>query len=182
MNVSFESKRARKGAVLLSLLFLAVSSMGMGPLVATATPPVAQAAVTAPMITVTDIEGQELSLAENVAEGKPTVIYFMASWCPICATNWESLNRVVPKYEGSVDFIAISIDPTDTVDVLQKLAEEKGFTFRTSPGNVDAMMQFRVTAQTAKFAIDGEGNIVYRHDGALSEAEWESVFAQLVNG
>ena len=166
-----------------SSLFSIIATAALVLAVAIAQPVAATAQIeTAPMITVTDIEGHELSLANNVADGRPTVVYFMASWCPICATNWESLSQVVPRYEGKVDFIAISIDPTDTVEVLTRLAADRNFAFRTAPGNIDAMMQFKVMAQTAKFAIDGEGNIVYRHDGALTEAEWEYVFSQLSDG
>ena len=184
MKLIFESGTFRFAIAALGLLLLTTSSAETS-LSSTGFPVAVAGAQTgdaAPMITVTDITGKEFSIADNVAAGRPAVVYFMASWCPICATNWEALSAVVPKYEGKVDFIAISIDPTDTLEVLQELAEQKDFQFRTSPGNVDAMMQFGVTAQTAKFAIDKNGNVVYRHDGALSEAEWDYVFAQLGDG
>lgn len=164
------------------LLTVAMTSAEVG--LSSASSPVVQSGAleTAPMITVTDITGKELSLAANVATERPTVVYFMASWCPICAMNWEGLNQIVPKYEGTVDFIAISIDPTDTAEVLEELAAARNFAFRTSPGNIDAMLKFKVTAQTAKFAIDKNGKIVERHDGALTAAEWDAFFAQLING
>ncbi len=120
--------------------------------------------------------GEEFSLAKNVEEGKPTVVYFMASWCPKCAQNWESLNEVYPKYEDDVEFIAVSIDPTDTQDVLAELAVEKGFVFKTTPGNPQLATDYNVAEQTTKFAIDAQGNIVNKHVGVLSTQEWDEFF------
>jgi len=129
---------------------------------------------------VTAVSGREISLSSNVEQEKPTVVYFMASWCPSCAKNWESLNEVYPKYKDDVDFVAISIDPTDTPEVLTDLASDKAFVFDAAPGNNEVLQNFDVTKQTAKFAIDSDGNIVERHDGILSTEEWDAFFAQLV--
>jgi cytochrome oxidase Cu insertion factor (SCO1/SenC/PrrC family) len=136
--------------------------------------------VQAAPLEVQTLDGESFSLADNVEAGKPTVVYFMASWCPTCAKNWEALNVVVPRYADEVEFIAVSIDPTDDVTTLQELATEKGFTFATSPGNPDLALDYDVTKQTAKFAINREGNIVQRHDGALSEEEWDAFFQSTI--
>lgn len=87
----------------------------------------------------------------------------MASWCPICAKNREALNEVYPKYEDQVNFVAISIDPSDTQPVLQDLAEDKEFVFNTVPGNPEIVKQFGVEGQTEKFGITADGEIVYHH-------------------
>ena len=42
------------------------------------------------------------------------------------------------------------------------------------------MMRFNVTAQTAKFAIDKDGNIIEHNDGAFTAEEWDAFFAQLI--
>jgi len=120
--------------------------------------------------------GEEFSLETNIQEGKPTVVYFMASWCPKCAQNWEALNEVYPKYEGDIEFIAVSIDPTDTQEVLADLAVEKGFVFKTTPGNPQLASEYGVAEQTTKFAIDAQGNIVNKHVGVLSAQEWDAFF------
>lgn len=134
----------------------------------------------APAFSIEKTSGGTLSLQEANAEGKPVVVYFMASWCPTCAKNWAALNEVYPEYEDRVEFIAVSVDPTDTKPVLEQLAIDRGFKFATSPGNPELAQQYQVTKQTAKFAIDKEGNIVERHDGALSAEEWRAFFDQLL--
>lgn len=136
-------------------------------------------AKSAPDFTITDLEGNEISLSENIENGKPTVLYFMASWCPSCAKNWDSLNAVYPDYKDYVSFVSVSVDPTDTNSVLSELSNERNFMFPTSEGNPELARSFNVYAQTTKVAIDSQGNIVYRHDGVLSEEQWRELFDQL---
>ena len=135
--------------------------------------------VQAAPINVQTIDGEQFSLESNINEGKGTVVYFMSSTCPTCAKNWEALNEVYPEYEDRVDFVAVSVDPTDSVAVLSDLAVEKNFVFATSPGNPQLAVDYSVTKQTAKFAIDSNGNIIERHDGALTAAEWRAFFEQV---
>lgn len=133
----------------------------------------------APEFTATTSGGRQISLSSLTGD-KPTVIYFMASWCPSCAQNWEELKVVYPEYKDRVNLISVSIDPTDTADVLTKLSQEKGFMFETVPGNVELVKLYNVNSQTTKFGIDKNGNIVETHVGVLSAAEWRQFFQKLL--
>lgn len=135
--------------------------------------------VTAPTFAGRTTGGEQVSLDSYLSNDKGVVIYFMASWCPVCAKNWEALNEVLPEYEDRVHFIAISVDPSDTQPVMEKLAAERGFLFATMPGSPEIATAYGVQKQTAKFAIDSEGNIVARHDGALSADEWRAFFEKV---
>jgi cytochrome oxidase Cu insertion factor (SCO1/SenC/PrrC family) len=133
----------------------------------------------APVFSKTTTSGEEFSLSKNIEEGKPTVVYFMASTCTKCAKNWEALNEVYPEYEDKVDFVAISVDPTDSDTVLKKLGTDKEFRFETVAGDAQLAAQYEVFKQTAKIAVDKEGNIVERHDGVYSTEEWRTLFESL---
>jgi len=133
----------------------------------------------APDFETTTTNGHTFTLSDSIAEGKPTVLYFMASWCPKCAQNWKGINTAYPKYEDNINFLAISIDPTDDAATLKQLAEDKGFVFDTVPGNPEIARLFNVKKQTAKFAIDSDGTIIKRHDGVYSAEEWDKLFASL---
>jgi len=166
-------------------MVLLVGCAPHSPDVATPKAPVKQTAETtvdvrqAPDFSVTSVSGKEISLAKSKKEGKPTVVYFMASWCPKCAKNWQGINEAYPAYKDKVNFVAISIDPTDDVDTIRTLAEEKGFVFEAAPGNPDVAKAFGVTEQTTKFAIDADGNIVNTHKGVLSPEEWDDFIASV---
>lgn len=136
----------------------------------------------APNFEVTTIDGQTISLEQSLNDGKPVVVYFTASWCPTCARNWPVLSEVYPEYEGDLTLVAISIDPTDTEDVIRKLAEEQNFTFPSTEGKPDIMMDFGVTGQATTVGVDLDGNIVFKKPGqALSADEFRELFSGLLN-
>lgn len=134
----------------------------------------------APDFQVTTIEGETVSLQESLDNNTPMVVYFTASWCPVCAKNWPVLSRVYPDYKDKLNFIAIGIDPTDTREVMMKLAEEKGFTFPLTWGHPQIMVDFDVPSQATTVGINREGNIVFqKNKTALSEEEFRELFDRL---
>ncbi len=135
----------------------------------------------APAFEVTTVDGQTISLEQSLADGKPVVVYFTASWCPTCARNWPAMSEVYPEYEDKLTMVAISIDPTDTEDVIRKLAEERGFTFPSTAGKPDIMIDFGVSGQATTVGIDRDGNIAFKKPGqALSANEFRNLFAGLL--
>ena len=162
------------GIVVLAIMLVVAGCTKSGESVGQAEQVVAVKA--APSFTVETIEGRTVSLDAYKAEEKPIVLYFMASTCTSCAKNWKNINEVYPEYQGVVDLVAVSVDPTDDRELLKKLAADKGFTFETVEGNPQLAVQYDVKKQTAKFAIDKEGNIVSRHDGVLTAEEWRELF------
>ena len=135
----------------------------------------------APAFEVTTIDGQTISLEQSLADGKPVVVYFTASWCPTCARNWPAMSEVYPEYEDKLTMVAISIDPTDTEDVIRKLAEERGFTFPSTAGKPDIMVDFGVSGQATTVGVDRDGNIAFKKPGqALSADEFRELFSGLI--
>ncbi len=136
----------------------------------------------APDFQVTTIEGDSVSLEQSMADNKPMVVYFTASWCPICAKNWPVLSEVYPDYEDKLNLIAIGIDPTDTKDVMTKLAKEENFKFPTTWGHPQIMVDFGVESQATTVGINRDGKIAFqKNKTALSEQEYRKLFDQLVS-
>jgi len=136
----------------------------------------------APSFEVTTIEGQTISLNQSLEDGKPVVVYFMASWCSTCARNWPVISEVYPEYEDKLTFVAVSIDPTDTEDVIRNLASERNFKFPATEGIPQLMLDFGVTGQATTVGVDRDGNIVFKKPGqALSADEYRELFAGLLN-
>jgi peroxiredoxin len=136
----------------------------------------------APAFEVTTIDGQTISLDQSLEDGKPVVVYFTASWCPTCARNWPAMSEVYPEYKDKLTMVAISIDPTDTNDVIRKLSEDRGFTFPSTAGNPQIMMDFGVSGQATTVGVDRDGNIAFTKPGqALSADEFRELFNGLLN-
>ncbi len=141
----------------------------------------AQAQKKAPDFEVTTIDGKKVSLKQSVKDNKPTVIYFTASWCPMCAKNWPALSEVYPEYKNKLNFVAIGIDPTDDEKVMRKLAKEKGLTFPITAGNPKVMIDFGVQSQATTVGIDRKGYVAFQKDKTvLSADEYRALFDQLV--
>jgi len=134
----------------------------------------------APDFTATTITGETVSTKSYLASGKPTLVYFMASWCPTCAKNWPSLNQVYSEYKDQVNIVAISIDPTDTKDVLSKLSSDEGLIFPMVPGNPQIMVDFGVKGQATTVGVDAKGNIVFIKSGEFSLEQYRSMIKGLL--
>ena len=135
----------------------------------------------APNFEVTTISGDTISLEESLQNDKPVVIYFTASWCPLCAQNWPALSEVYPEYEDQLTLVAIGIDPTDDDETMRKLAEEKGFTFPVTRGIPDIMLDYGVESQATTVGINKEGNIAFRKNKmVLSADEYRKLFDELI--
>lgn len=136
----------------------------------------------APDFEVTTIEGDTVSLKQSIEADKPMVVYFTASWCPICAKNWPVLSKLYPEYKDQLNLVAIGIDPTDDEEVMRKLSEEEGFTFPITKGHPDIMMDFGVESQATTVGINRDGFIAFqKNKTALTEEEYRELFDGLLN-
>jgi len=134
----------------------------------------------APAFSVTSVEGEKFSLKKSLEEEKPTVIYFTASWCPMCAKNWPALSEVYPEYKDKLNLISISIDPTDDKEVMEKLSKQKGFSYPVAPGNPKVMVDFGVKSQATTVGIDKNGYIAFRKNKTvLSADDYRELFDKL---
>lgn len=135
----------------------------------------------APKFEVTTIDGQNISLDQSLSEGKPMLIYFTASWCPMCAKNWPAIAELYPEYKDRVNFVAISIDPTDDDAVMSKLAREKNLNFPLVKGSPQIMLNFGVDSQATTVGVNDEGYIEFQKDKTvLSVQEYRELLEQLL--
>lgn len=136
----------------------------------------------APSFSVTTVDGQTISLEQSLEDGKPVVVYFMASWCSVCARNWPAISEAYPEYEEELTFVAISIDPTDTADVIRKLAKDRNFKFPVTAGMPQLMLDFGATTQATTVGINRDGDIVFmKNKENLSADEYRDLFTGLLN-
>lgn len=136
----------------------------------------------APNFEVTTLEGSSVSLEQSIEENKPMVVYFSASWCPTCAKNWPVFSELYPEFKDDLNFISISIDPTDTKEVISELVEDQGITYPSTWGHPGIMVDFGVKAQATTVGINRDGYIEFiKSNTALSKEESQALFNQLVD-
>lgn len=127
-----------------------------------------------PSVTLTDINGNTVNTAELSNDGKPMVISFFATWCKPCQRELKAIHEVYDDWqdETGVKVIAVSIDEAQNAQKVKPLVEGKGWDYEVLlDTNSEFKRQLGVNDIPHVFVIDGEGNIVWNHQGYVDGGE-----------
>lgn len=133
----------------------------------------------APDFTLVDIEGNTIT-RDGLTQDKPVLLYFMATWCPYCKSDYEAIRNVYPEYEDKVSLVAVSIDPTDSSKKLKEYKESNNNPGYFAPLRGSILQDYLVKGTTYKYGISKEGKIIYKKVGAVGKDEWRRIFETLV--
>ncbi|MCL2060437.1 MAG: TlpA family protein disulfide reductase [Oscillospiraceae bacterium] len=85
----------------------------------------------APDFAMVDWDGNNVTLHELIANGKPIVLNFWASWCPPCKGEMPEFELAYQELGDSVQFIMLDITDgqRETRDIGAKFINDEGYTF-----------------------------------------------------
>lgn len=124
----------------------------------------------------------ETSLHEIIAEGKPILINFWATWCPFCVEEFPMLDRAYEEYGEDVRFLIVdAVDgERETKEMGKAYVEENGYHF---PIYFDmdyaGMSAFGTTSLPTTIAINAKGELVLTRKGALTEEVLDEILKQI---
>lgn len=128
-----------------------------------------------------NVNGGQVSLLDIQKGGKPTVIYFFATWCPVCDADLKTLNSVYEKYHGKVDILVVGFDPSENSDIIKQYAANKGYSWNFAEYNRDALLHFKIITQATKIGLNSKGSTVFTDGyGVLSANDWTSKLDKLL--
>ena len=131
--------------------------------------------------TLRNVNGDQISLAELQKSGKPVLIYFFATWCPVCEKDLRSLNSTYQKYQGKIEVVVVGFDPTETSEQIRQYRQGRGYTWAFAEYNKDALLHFKIITQSTKIGLDAKGNEVFRDGyGVLSGSDWAARLDKLL--
>lgn len=130
-----------------------------------------------PSVVLKDINGKSVDTATLSNDGKPMVISFFATWCKPCNRELSAIHEVYDEWqeETGMRLIAVSIDDTQNAEKVKPLVNRKGWTdyeVLLDP-NGDFKRQLGVNDIPHVFVVDGEGNVVWNHQGYVDGGEEE---------
>lgn len=121
-----------------------------------------------PSVTVKNMKGRNVSTSTFTNDGKPFIINFWATWCKPCILELNNLNEQYAKWqkETGVKIIAVSIDDSRNSRRVAPFVKGRGWDYDVYlDENSDFKRAMNVSNPPHTFLYDGEGNLVYSHNG-----------------
>lgn len=131
-----------------------------------------------PSVSLKDIDGKSVDTATLSNDGKPMIISFFATWCKPCNRELKAINEVYEDWqdETGVRLIAVSIDEGQNAQRVKPFVEGKGWDYQVLlDSNSEFKRQMGVNDIPHTFIIDGEGNVVWSHQGYTDGGEEEVI-------
>lgn len=121
-----------------------------------------------PEATVKTLEGKSVSTSTFSNEGKPIILSMWATWCKPCIRELNAIKDQYPDWqaETGVKIIAISIDDARNTAKVKPFVNGEGWEYEVYlDENGDLKRLLSVNSIPHTFLVDGEGRIVWQHNG-----------------
>lgn len=138
----------------------------------------ASAAAQLPAVQLKTIDGRSVSTDTLSNGGKPIIIDFFATWCKPCNRELNAIHEVYPEWqeETGVKLIAVSIDVAQNTHKVKPLVDQYGWDYEVLlDPNSDFKRALGIQMIPYVLIVDGNGNIVYKHNGYTDGAEIELI-------
>ena len=131
-----------------------------------------------PAVTLKTVDGKTVNTSELSNDGRPFIIDFFATWCKPCNRELDAISEVYEDWqqETGVKIFAVSIDQAQNTGKVKPLVENHGWEYDVLlDPNSDFKRALGIQMIPYVLICDGQGNIVYRHNGYTDGAETELI-------
>ena len=126
----------------------------------------------APDFTMKDNDGNLVLLSEMIANNKPLVLNFWASWCPPCKSEMPDFDAVYKELGENIQFVMVNMTDgqRETVEIGTKYIEEQGYSFPVYFDTAqEGALNYRISSIPTTIFINADGYMVTGAQGAIDE-------------
>ena len=139
--------------------------------------------VLAPDFTVLDYDGADVTLSDRLAEGKPIVLNFWATWCGPCKSELPYFDKAAAEYADEVTFMLINLTDgqRETPDGVKEFMEDNGYTFPVYfDTEYSAAIPYGANSIPLTYFVTSDGVVVGGYMGAMPEETLYNYLGQLL--
>lgn len=127
----------------------------------------------APEVTLEDLDGNEIALAD-VIDGRPALLEFWATWCPLCEELQPQLDRMHAEYGDRLRIVAIAVAVNQNPRRIRRHLErhDPGYPY-VYDARGEAVRQYKATTTSIIVLLDADGRVAYTGVGANQDLEGE---------
>ena len=129
-----------------------------------------------PKVTLKDIEGKTVQTDTIANNCNPLIVAFFATWCKPCDRELKSIDEVYDDWqrETGVRIVAVSIDQAQNIKKVKPLVDQNGWRYEVLlDPNGELRRALSIQSVPYTILLDGNGKIVYKHNGYTDGAEFE---------
>jgi cytochrome c biogenesis protein CcmG, thiol:disulfide interchange protein DsbE len=128
-----------------------------------------------PSITLSDMNGKQINVADYSKNGKITVLSFWATWCVPCKKELTNMADLYEEWKKkyNMQILAVSIDDSRNSTKVKPYIEGQRLTYDVLL-DVNQELKRQLNIQSVPFTIltDASGKIVYTHSGYVDGDEY----------
>lgn len=121
--------------------------------------------------TVTTYDGKTMSLYSILEEKDVVLLNFWATWCGPCKKEFPAIQEAYEQYSDKVEILALSVDDTDTDEILKNYVAEIGMTFPVARDTAGVGDCFSVSSIPVSVVIDRFGVICAAEPGSQPDSK-----------
>jgi len=130
---------------------------------------------TLPGVTLTDVNGKKVNVADYGKSGKITVLSFWATWCIPCKKELTNINDLYDdwKKKYNLQIVAVSIDDSRSTSKVKPYIDGQRWNYDVLLDvNQDLKRELNIQSVPFVVVVDQNGNIAFTHSGYVDGDEY----------
>ena len=125
----------------------------------------------APDASVEDLEGNAVSL-QDLIDGRPALLEFWATWCPLCEALQPQLDRIQAEYGDRLAMVAVGVAVNQNPRRIKRHLErhDPGYPY-VYDARGEAVRAYKAATTSIVVLLDAQGQVAYTGVGADQDLE-----------